>query len=191
MENYPVPGLSIVQERDKWKTSTLFSFHDYAPNFTFRGDPISLEMTSLPVGWEEKISNSTGKKYYFNTSTKESQWEPPMAGEKVRCSHILVKHKDSRRPSSWREETITITKEEALEKLTGLFERIKSGESQFDEIAQVESDCSSAKRGGDLGFFGRGQMQKPFEDAGFSLGVGEMKCPVSTDSGVHIVKRLE
>jgi len=58
--------------------------------------------------------------------TKDSQWERPekpasnLPGpEQVQCSHILVKHKDSRRPSSWREENITRTKEEAREILQG------------------------------------------------------------------------
>ena len=66
----------------------------------------------------------SGKTYFLNIHTKESQWEPPsdpaepnMA--KVQCSHILVKHRESRRPSSWREENITRSKDEALEILTG------------------------------------------------------------------------
>ena len=67
--------------------------------------------------------------------------------------------------------------------------KIVSGESTFEELASQYSDCSSAKRGGDLGPFGRGQMQKPFEDAGFSLKVGELSEPVWTDSGVHIILR--
>ena len=66
-----------------------------------------------------------------------------------------------------------------------------SEESTFEELASQYSDCSSAKRGGDLGPFGKGQMQKPFEDATFALKVGELSEFVSTDSGVHIIKRTK
>jgi len=61
----------------------------------------------------------------LNTYTKQSQWEIPTEkaskANQVRCSHLLVKHKDSRRPSSWRETNITRTKEEALEILESIF----------------------------------------------------------------------
>ena len=60
---------------------------------------------------------------------------------------------------------------------------------EFDELASKYSDCSSAHKGGDLGMFGRGQMQKPFEDAAFALNVGQMSDIVDTDSGVHIILR--
>lgn len=53
----------------------------------------------------------------------------------------------------------------------------------------TSSDCSSAKAGGDLGFFGRGQMQKPFEDATFALPVGGLSGIVQTESGTHIILR--
>lgn len=68
---------------------------------------------------------------------------------KIRCSHLLVKHRDSRRPSSWREAEITRSKEEAIQILKGYEERIQSGESLGD-IAVSESDCSSARKKGDL-----------------------------------------
>ena len=110
-------------------------------------------------------------------------------GATVQASHLLVKHRESRRPSSWREENITRTKAEALELLNGYREQIVSGGKSFAELASEFSDCGSAKRGGDLGPFGRGQMQKPFEDATYALEVGELSQAVSSDSGVHIILR--
>lgn len=64
----------------------------------------------------------------------------------VRCSHLLVKHKGSRRPSSWREDNITRSKEEARQILEGYRKEIEDGAS-LDELAQKYSDCSSAKVG--------------------------------------------
>ncbi|XP_056426636.1 peptidyl-prolyl cis-trans isomerase NIMA-interacting 1 isoform X2 [Hyla sarda] len=131
--------------------------------------------------------------------TNASQWERPSGsgkngqGEpaKVRCSHLLVKHNQSRRPSSWRQDKITRTKDEALELINGYIQKIKSGDEDFEALASQFSDCSSAKAGGDLGSFGRGDMQKPFEDASFALRPGEMSGPVFTDSGIHIILRTE
>lgn len=68
-------------------------------------------------------------------------------------------------------------------------DQIVQGKISFAELAQKYSDCSSAKRGGDLGLFGRGTMQKPFEEAAFALKVGELSETVDTDSGVHIIMR--
>ncbi len=69
---------------------------------------------------------------------------------KIRAAHLLVKHKDSRRPSSWKEPQIARTKEEALEVLRGFERRIKGGEVSLGDLATSESDCSSARKKGDL-----------------------------------------
>uniref|UniRef100_A0A6T5SSP1 Peptidyl-prolyl cis-trans isomerase n=1 Tax=Ostreococcus mediterraneus TaxID=1486918 RepID=A0A6T5SSP1_9CHLO len=111
----------------------------------------------------------------------------------VRASHLLVKHCDSRRPASWRDPEGAFitkkTKEAAIDELEAYKEQIEQGVVSFADLAAKVSDCSSAKRGGDLGEFGRGQMQKPFEDATYALQVGEMSGVVDTDSGVHIILR--
>ncbi|XP_026285393.1 putative peptidyl-prolyl cis-trans isomerase dodo [Frankliniella occidentalis] len=151
----------------------------------------------LPEGWEKRVSRSTGQHYYLNVYTKESQWDTPTSPassshggpSKVQCSHLLVKHEGSRRPASWREDNITRTKDEAIEILKGYEEKIKSGDATLADLASKYSDCSSAKRGGDLGPFTRGAMQKPFEDAAFALKVGELSDIVDTDSGVHLILR--
>ncbi|KAI7869397.1 peptidyl-prolyl cis-trans isomerase pin1 [Spinellus fusiger] len=145
----------------------------------------------LPAHWVMRHSRTYNKDYFFNTITKESRWDAPPMGEneRVRASHLLIKHRESRRPSSWKEENITRTKEEAFEIVKEYQRKIENGEETLSALATHHSDCSSAKRGGDLGHFERGQMQKPFEDAAFSLQVGELSEPVWTDSGVHIILR--
>jgi NIMA-interacting peptidyl-prolyl cis-trans isomerase 1 len=114
--------------------------------------------------------------------------------------HILKKHKGSRRPASWRCDNITQSKEVSIQQITAFRDSLvatlqASGAQamydQFQKVAFDESDCGSHERGGDLGLFGRGQMQKPFEDASFALQVGEISGLVDTDSGIHIILRIQ
>jgi NIMA-interacting peptidyl-prolyl cis-trans isomerase 1 len=67
--------------------------------------------------------------------------------------------------------------------------RIRSGQKSLGELAITESDDSSAKKMGDLGFFGRGDMQKEFEEAAFQLKPGEVSNVVETASGLHLIQR--
>ncbi|KAE9597871.1 hypothetical protein Lal_00029619 [Lupinus albus] len=117
------------------------------------------------------------------------------SGVEVRASHILIKHEGSRRKASWKDPEGRVikntTRESAVSQIKLLRDDIVSGKVQFEDVAARYSDCSSAKRGGDLGPFGRGQMQKPFEEATFALKVGEISDIVDTDSGVHIIKRTK
>jgi len=111
----------------------------------------------------------------------------------VRCAHILQKHKESRRPvDSFRNKQITRSREEARANIQAFLNQLRDNPSPklFSEIAMKYSECSSCQKGGDLGFFERGDMQKAFEDAAFKLNVGEISGIVSTDSGEHIIMRL-
>eukprot|EP00934_Nitzschia_sp_Nitz4_P004432 Nitzschia sp. Nitz4//scaffold148_size54725//34701//35701//NITZ4_006661-RA/size54725-processed-gene-0.15-mRNA-1//1//CDS//3329536757//4422//frame0 len=116
--------------------------------------------------------------------------------KQVRVLHILKKHTGSRRPSSWRQAKITASIDQAKEELEGLLQVIQEEENPedrqatFSELARTESDCTSAKRGGDLGFFGRRKMQPAFEDASFALGLQQLSGIVETSSGVHLILRI-
>jgi hypothetical protein len=111
----------------------------------------------------------------------------------VRTAHLLIKHTGSRNPVSRRTgQPVTLSPEEAMTELQGYERHIKEqGVAEtFPVCAKERSDCSSYARNGDLGSFGRGQMQRPFEDASFALAVGEMSGIVSTDSGYHLIYRI-
>lgn len=68
--------------------------------------------------------------------------------------------------------------------------RVNNGES-FKALAKQFSNCPSGRVGGDLGWFGRGQMVPEFEKAAFETPVGEMSDPVQTDFGWHVIKVID
>lgn len=162
--------------------------------------------TGLPQDWTIKISKTHNQEYYYNVSTNESQWEPPTDTDleklndylkkhlhkptKVRVRHLLIKHKDSRRPASWKDNNITRTKEDAIDKLNSYKDEIERGDATLEQLTYENSDCSSHAKGGDLGLFGKGEMQPSFEKASFGLQVGEMSNVIETDSGVHLIERI-
>lgn len=99
--------------------------------------------------------------------------------EQVRASHILVTVKKDASDED---------KAAAKAKIEGLLAQIKEG-ADFAELATANSDCPSKAQGGDLGFFGKGQMVKPFEEAAFALAEGDISEIVETQFGFHIIKK--
>ena len=86
--------------------------------------------------------------------------------KQVRASHILVE-----------------TKEQAEQ----IREEILGGK-KFEDVAAMVSMCPSGANGGDLGYFGKGMMVKPFEDACFSMNVGDLSEPIKTQFGWHLIE---
>jgi len=98
--------------------------------------------------------------------------------EQVKASHILISC-DSDAEASVRDE--------AKRKIRDIQKKLENGES-FAELARQFSDCPSKKHGGDLGFFEREKMVKPFADAAFALQTGETSGIVETGFGFHLIK---
>ncbi|MFN8671692.1 MAG: peptidylprolyl isomerase [Candidatus Sericytochromatia bacterium] len=116
---------------------------------------------------DEKIKISDKEiKDYYEKNTKE--FTTP---EQVKASHILVK-------------------DEA--KAKELYETLKKEPKKFEELAKANStDPGSKDKGGDLGFFGKGQMVKEFEETAWNLQKDEISEPVKSQFGYHIIKKID
>jgi peptidyl-prolyl cis-trans isomerase D len=121
-----------------------------------------------------KVSDEELKDYY------QANIERYQTPEERRASHILI-------PAAASASAEDKAKEKA--QAEDLLQRIKSSPGKFAEMAaKFSKDPGSAEKGGDLGFFGRGLMVKPFDDAVFALKVGELAGPVETQYGYHIIR---
>lgn len=108
----------------------------------------------------------------------------PVPPGSIRASHILISYEGAERAASTR------SKEEALQLAQDIQKRAGAGED-FEELARAYSDCPTAEKGGDLGFFKKGRMVKPFEDASFALEPGKVSGVVETKYGYHVIKRTQ
>ena len=80
-------------------------------------------------------------------------------------------------------------KAECKHKMDSIYALLKAGVN-FEEMAKAESQDGSARNGGELGWFGRGRMVKPFEDVAFALADGEISEPFATQFGYHVIKKV-
>jgi peptidyl-prolyl cis-trans isomerase C len=99
----------------------------------------------------------------------------------VKASHILIGVDAAATPD---------VKAKAKEKAEAILKELKGGKD-FAAAAKADSTCPSKEQGGDLGFFGRGQMVPAFEQAAFALKPGEISDVVETQFGYHIIKLTE
>ena len=122
------------------------------------------------IGAQLTVSEAEAKAWF--DGHKERFQQP----EERRASHILISSEK-------------VGKDKAQAKAEELLKEIRKNPAAFADLAKKNSeDPGSAAKGGDLGFFGRGMMLKPFEDATFSLKDGEISGIVESDFGFHIIK---
>ena len=121
------------------------------------------------------VSEEDSKKFYDQNSDKFKQ------PESVRASHILV-GVDAKATDE--------DKKKAREKIESV-RRALAGGADFSKMAKENSTCPSSQQGGDLGYFGKGQMVPAFEQIAFSLKPNEISDVVETQFGYHIIKLVD
>ncbi len=103
--------------------------------------------------------------------------------EERRASHILINAP---------KDMAAADKAKAKEKASALLAEVRKAPDSFGDVARKNSqDAGSATSGGDLNYFGRGAMVKPFEDAAFSMKKGDISDLVESDFGFHIIKLVD
>ena len=155
----------------------LKAFYDSNPQLFQAPEQASIEYVVLDLDAVKKgltVSEADLKTYYEqNASRIASQ-------EERRASHILIGSPKSA-PAADREK--------AKAKADELLAAVKKAPDSFADVAKKNSqDPGSAAAGGDLDFFARGAMTKPFEDAAFALKKGEISGVVESEFGYHIIK---
>lgn len=132
---------------------------------------VQLDLDAIKAG--VSVSDADLRKHYADN---EARYSTP---EERRASHILVKA----------DKSAAADRAKAKAKAEALLAEAKKNPAGFADLAKKNSeDPGSAANGGDLDFFGRGAMVKPFEDAAFALKPGELSGVVESDFGYHIIK---
>ncbi len=131
-----------------------------------------------PKNYENQIDPSEDEidDYYLENADKYLQ------PEQAKASHILIKVNADAPEESWTQ---------AKDKLLNLKEKIESGEATFEEMAREHSEDTTAESGGDLGFFQKGRMVKPFEEAVWDAEIDQIVGPVRTQFGYHLIKKTD
>ena len=139
--------------------------------FQFERDLAIRKLLDDQIGGKSVVSEKESRAYY--DGNLESFKKP----EQVRASHILIKVDPGADEAK---------KAEARTKIESVQAKLKNGED-FGALAKEYSEGPSGPKGGDLGFFGRGQMVKPFEETAFSMKPGQVSGMVETRFGYHLI----
>jgi peptidyl-prolyl cis-trans isomerase D len=137
-----------------------------------RIDYVLLDLQALQTG--VTVSEEELQRYYAENASRYT------AAEERRASHILIKAD---------KDMAADDRQKAKAKADALLEQVRKSPGQFAALAKNNSDDpGSAERGGDLDFFSRGAMVKPFDDAVFAMKSGEISNVVESEFGYHIIQ---
>ncbi len=167
-----VPGSRFAAEVSVDATAVAAYFEAHAEDFRLPERRVVRYVLASPdeLAATQAVDEAEVRRAY---DENPEQYERP---EQVRARHILI------RTSAERDQAAARALAEDL------LRRLRSGED-FAALAQEFSDDPGSKeRGGDVGFFGRGEMTPPFEEAAFGGEPGALVGPVESDFGVHVIR---
>lgn len=169
--------LAAYKARVKPSDADLEAYHKANAKAFVAPEQASIEYVLLDlatIGRDITLPEAELRKYYDENAARYT------AAEERRASHILVKAD---------KDTPAADRAKAKAKAEALLADVRKTPASFAEVARKQSeDTGSAGQGGDLDFFGRGAMVKPFEDAVFAMKQGEISNLVESDFGFHIIQ---
>lgn len=174
IDYYYIPGADFV-DMVKISDKEIEDYYKANPeNFTVPARAVIKYIAFTPeeLSIYEEVSPEDVKSYY------EAHKDNYVQEEQVKARHILLMV-DENAPEA--------DAEKAEKEIKKILAKAKSGQD-FAKLAEKYSEGPSGPKGGELGWFGRGAMVKPFEEAAFSLKKGELSEPVRTRFGWHIIK---
>lgn len=156
------------------------------------GEENDAEAESEPLPTEtpytEEMFNQNSENYFASNEYTDLEFERKqiyyeLLRNKVRAA--LEAEIPREEDMVWARHILVATEEEA----NAVIERLNAGEEWNEIAAEVSTDASNAQNGGDLGWFGRGRMVPPFEEAAYAQEVGTYSAePVASDFGFHIIQ---
>lgn len=170
-------NMDEVVKRAKADTASFKTYVESYSEQPYRRDTVGL--ASLPTEARTLLANANIGAIVGPVATFEGYVVYKLVGKKgakseqVRASHILLR--------------LTGNDAEDKKKIDAIYNEVVGG-ADFATVAKTKSQDGSAPQGGDLGWFGKGQMVKPFEDACFSGKTGVVQKPIKTQFGWHIIK---
>jgi parvulin-like peptidyl-prolyl isomerase len=179
----------------KGPTSTPFPTPTVDPAFTPEATstpaPTPLPSATLTPYTLEGYQNTyaTAQAGFMETGYTRAQYETIFETELLRKKlfEAVTADMKSEQEQVWARHILVATEEEAK----AVIERLNKGEEFGALAAELSIDTGSGAKGGDLGWFGKGAMVAPFEEAAFQLQVGEISEPVQSEFGWHIIQILD
>lgn len=176
IRDIPIPVERFIAETRLEEGAALAFYEANPARFEraprLRAEYLVLDETAVRAGLS--IPDEQIEQYY---AANQDQFGMP---EERRARHILIQ--------VGADATVAEV-DEARERAEAIVAKLRADPAGFEALARTESqDPGSAAVGGDLGFFGRGMMVSPFEDAVFAQQIGEISDPVRTDFGFHVIE---